>query len=256
MNIRKNVDYCEMYDALDEAITSGCEQMHLYARIGNAVSAREEKGAAVAAAEYLQERYPDIPGFSPRNLRRMREFWRTYSQDTDALNLAMQIGWTQNVVILEAELTMQERTWYLREVAVHDWSKKVLAENIQNAIHLNVALDDTADPCYTDKENTAPESRDEENSICRPAGIERATGQYYKDTFRPGVRMLREGDLAAPELGLRWLRPPDRYGAVRPPGYVPHMRRRLLREDVPPDRIYRPPRDQCRLTRRTSKIYI
>lgn len=149
MNIRKNVDYSEMYGALDKAITSGCEQMHLYARIGNAVSAREEKGSAVAAAEYLLERYPDIPGFSPRNLRRMREFWRTYSQDTDALNLAMQIGWTQNVVIFEAELTMQERIWYLREAAAHGWSKKVLAQNIQNAVHLNVALDDKTDPCYT-----------------------------------------------------------------------------------------------------------
>ena len=252
MNIRKNVDYSEMYDALDEAIASGCEQIHLYARIGSAVSARTEKGAAVAAAEYLQERYPDIPGFSPRNLRRMREFWHTYSHDTDALNLALQIGWTQNVVILEAELTMQERTWYLREVTTHSWSKKVLVENIQNAIHLNVALDDTADPCYTDIENTAPESHDEENSICRPDSIERSDGQHYENTFRPGVRMLCEGGLAAPELGLRLLRPPDRSGAVRPPGYVPYLRRRLLREDVPPGRIYRPPRDQFRLTRRES----
>ena len=165
MNIRKIVDYSELYCALDKAITSDCEQMQMYARIGKAVNAREEKGAAVAAAEYLQKHYPDIPGFSPRNLRRMREFWRTYGQDTDALNLAMLIGWTQNVVILEAELTMQERTWYLREVAAHNWSKKVLVENIQNAIHLNVALDQSTYLCYTDKENTAPESHDEENCV-------------------------------------------------------------------------------------------
>ena len=256
MNIRKVVDYSEMYDALDEVIASGCEQMQMYAQIGKAVNAREEKGAAVAAAEYLQERYPDIPGFSPRNIRRMREFWRTYNQDTNVLDLAMQIGWTQNVVILEAELTMQERIWYLREVAAHDWSKKALAENIQNAIHLNVALDQSADPCYTDMENIASESHDEENSIRRPDSIERATGQYYRDIFRPGVRILLEGGIAAPELGLRLLRPPDRHGTVRSPGYVPYLRRRLLREDVPPDRVYRPPRDQYRLTRRVSEIYI
>lgn len=125
--------------------------MQMYALIGKAVNSREEKGAAVAATEYLKKHYPDIPGFSPRNLRRMREFWRTYGHDTEALNLAMQIGWTQNVVILEAELTMEERTWYLREVTVHDWSKTILAQNIKNKIHLNEVLDDSTDPCYTNK---------------------------------------------------------------------------------------------------------
>lgn len=196
MNIRKRVDYSEMYNKLDKAVESGCGQMQMYTRIGNAVNAREEKGAAVAAAEYLQERYPDIPGFSPRNLHRMREFWRTCGQDTEALDLAMQVGRTQNVVILEAALTMEKRTWYLREVAAHDWSKKVLIENIQNAIHLNVALDDSADPCYTGIENTVPEREDDANSIRQPDGVERADGRYVKGTFRPGLRMFHEDGLA------------------------------------------------------------
>ena len=72
MNIRKPVDYSEMYELLDKALAGMPAQMKLYTLIGQAVSTREEKGAAVAAAEYLQERYPDIYGFSPRNLRRMR----------------------------------------------------------------------------------------------------------------------------------------------------------------------------------------
>lgn len=41
---------------------------------GRAVWRRTEKGAAVAAAAYLREQYPDIQGFSPRNLRRMCDF--------------------------------------------------------------------------------------------------------------------------------------------------------------------------------------
>ena len=55
MNIRKPIDYSEMYAALDKAVTGKYEQMRMYALIGQTVSAREEKGAAVAAAEYLQE---------------------------------------------------------------------------------------------------------------------------------------------------------------------------------------------------------
>ena len=79
MNIRKNIDYTEMYTALDFAMeAAGKQQMELYCEIGKAVSQRTEKGAAVAAAEYLAKKYPDVQGFSPRNLRRMRDFYRTY----------------------------------------------------------------------------------------------------------------------------------------------------------------------------------
>ena len=127
MNIRKNIDYSEMYAALDSVVESSSEQMNMYACIGRIVSDRAEKGAAVAAAEYLQENYTNIQGFSPRNLRRMRDFYNAYSQDARYLELAMQIGWTQNVVILEAGLNAQERIWYLKQVATFDWSKKSLS---------------------------------------------------------------------------------------------------------------------------------
>ena len=66
MNIRKNIDYTEMYTALDFAMeAAGKQQMELYCEIGKAVSQRTEKGAAVAAAEYLAKKYPDVQGFSP-----------------------------------------------------------------------------------------------------------------------------------------------------------------------------------------------
>ena len=53
-------------------------QMELYCAIGKAISMHSEKGAAVAAAKHLAEHYPDAHGFSPRNVRRMRDFYRTY----------------------------------------------------------------------------------------------------------------------------------------------------------------------------------
>ena len=78
MNIRKNIDFSAMYVSLDTLMTQELPQMELYCEIGKAVSQRTEKGAAVAAAEYLAKKYPDVQGFSPRNLRRMRDFYRTY----------------------------------------------------------------------------------------------------------------------------------------------------------------------------------
>ena len=75
MNVRKSTDYSALYAALDQLIATVQPQMELYREIGRLVSARREKGAAVAAAEYLRTAHPDVPGFSPRNLRRMRDFY-------------------------------------------------------------------------------------------------------------------------------------------------------------------------------------
>ena len=80
MNIRKPTDYATMFTALDAAVAAQLPQMELYCEIGRVVSGRVEKGAAVAASEYLQATYPTAEGFSPRNLRRMRDFYRMYGE--------------------------------------------------------------------------------------------------------------------------------------------------------------------------------
>ena len=41
---------------------------------------------------------------------------------------AMQIGWTQNVVILEADLTIEEKAWYIRAARKFGWSKLKLLD--------------------------------------------------------------------------------------------------------------------------------
>ena len=54
MNIRKPTDYTAMFTTLDAAVAAQLPQMELYREIGRVVSGRVEKGAAVAASEYLQ----------------------------------------------------------------------------------------------------------------------------------------------------------------------------------------------------------
>ena len=116
MNIRKPTDYTAMFAALDALMAARLPQMELYREIGRLVSRRSEKGAAVAASEYLQAAYPAADGFSPRNLRRMRNFYRMYGDTLELLAEAMRLNWTQNVVIMEAGLTMNERCWYIRKI--------------------------------------------------------------------------------------------------------------------------------------------
>lgn len=248
MNIRKQVDYSEMYLALDAAVTSPCSEMQMYTLIGQAVSARTEKGAAVAAAEYLQNRYPDMSGFSPRNLRRMRDFYRTYAQDRALLDLAIRIGWTQNVVILEADLTKQERRWYLKQVHIYSWTKKQLIESIENRLHLVESLDETEHLCYTVEEPLNVEKPDEESIICEPVGL--ASGTVCAVSirlFNRPVCLHYKICSGIEKCRLRQLRPPDRDGTGRYPGSVLYLWRRLCREDLPPIGVFRSSKLICRL---------
>lgn len=148
MNIRKNIDYSEMYAQLDNAMAADMPQMELYCEIGKIICRRTEKGAAVAAAGYLSKQYPDIQGFSPRNLRRMRDFYRTYEDKPALLALAMRLGWTQNVVILEADLSMELRGWYLKAAKQYSWSKAELTEKIASNAHEAIVLAIIGEMCH------------------------------------------------------------------------------------------------------------
>ena len=79
MNVRKPVDYSTMYRELAAILTQNLPQMDEVYAIGKAISQRPEKGAAVAAAEFLQANFPDRTGFSPRNVRQMR--WQEMSEN-------------------------------------------------------------------------------------------------------------------------------------------------------------------------------
>ena len=152
MNIRKNIDYSEMYEELDKLMKQQLSQMELYCEIGKAVCRRTEKGAAVMASEYLNKQYPDVKGFSPRSLRRMRDFYRTYENHPALLSRAMKLGWIQNVVIMEAELTMELREWYMKAVKQFDWSKTELIAQIAAHAHEEIALAIEEEVCYVESQ--------------------------------------------------------------------------------------------------------
>lgn len=281
MNIRKAVDYSTMFATLESVMKADLPQMELYCEIGKAVCARSEKGAAVAAAEFLKEQYPDMTGFSPRNVRRMRNFWQLYSSMPELLGEALCLNWTQNVVIMEAELTAEEHCWYIRQATAQKLSKSELLRMIEDFAHLESVLDEKVDAWYNeDNDENSERTQYEENSVYLPwkylpkpdgricyegpgtegwAGITvsyRIGGHQPGGDRQPGLssgtaQAGRAWDLlrrpcctAVDKSGLRRIRSPDRHGPGQPPGYVPHLRRRLCRKDVPPDGPHCPPR-QC-----------
>lgn len=279
MNIRKPSDYSSLYSVLDALMGSDLAEMELYCEIGRAVCARTEKGAAVMAAEYLQAEYPDRKGFSPRNLRRMRSFYLAYGNTPAQLEKALKLAWTQNVTILEACETPEERAWYLNAALEHGWNKTELLRQIQHGAWGLHKLDEPEDICYTEEKETVTECGEREKDtfylprqyLSEPNGRvyherpceESRSGEPIPDRLRgdqPGgawksslsscpaqagrtwYRLFLPRRTAAREQRLREVRPVDRDGPGKPPGYVPHLRRRLCGQDAPPAGLHRPPR--------------
>ena len=210
MNIRKPTDYTAMFAALDTLMAAQLPQMELYREIGRVVSGRAEKGAAVAASEYLQAAYPAAEGFSPRNLRRMRDFYRMYGDTLELLAEAMHLNWTQNVVIMEAGLTMDERCWYIRKAAESGLSKTELLRMIEGAEHSEIALGENEDTCYTvENDEFSEKNRYEEYPVYLP----------WKHLPQPhgGVR-----DEGLGEEGRAVVRVPYRVGGHQPRGDRQH----------------------------------
>ena len=279
MNIRKPTDYSTLFVELDTLMAAQLPQMELYCEIGRVVSGRAEKGAAVAASEYLQAAYPAAEGFSPRNLRRMRAFYAAYEESPEIMQLAMNLGWTRNVAILERCGSSEERAWYIRAALRFGWKKAKLLDAIESQAWLYSSLDEQAVSCYTEeKEAMQGSESDEEDTLCvswkylpqphgrvRDEGLGEESGAGVRVPYRIGghqpggdrqsglssgaAQTGRTWDLlrrprgaAAHQCRLRKIRSPDRHGPGQPPGYVPHLRRRLCRQAAPPDGLHRPPR--------------
>ena len=166
MNIRKPADYSTLFSELDMLIAIQLPQMELYCEIGRLVSGRAEKGAAVAVSEYLQATYPAIEGFSPRNLRRMRAFYAAYEESPEITRLAMSLGWTQNVAILERCSSNEERAWYIQSVLRFGWKKAKLLEAIDSQAWLYSSLDEQAVSCYTEEKISQESECDEKDTLC------------------------------------------------------------------------------------------
>jgi len=112
----------------------------LYWDIGRVILDRQERegwGAKVIdrLAADLREAFPDMRGFSPRNLKYMRAFAAAWPERAIVQQLAAQIPWFHNCVLLDRVTDSTERIWYIRQVIEHGWSRNILALQIDARAH-------------------------------------------------------------------------------------------------------------------------
>ena len=84
----------------------------------------------------LRESFPEMVGFSPRNLKYMRAFATAWPDRPIVQASLAQLPWYHHIALLEKLDRPEPRLWYAARTLEHGWSRNVLAFQIQAQAHL------------------------------------------------------------------------------------------------------------------------
>jgi predicted nuclease of restriction endonuclease-like (RecB) superfamily len=86
----------------------------------------------------LQKAFPDIQGFSYRNLRYMKQWYLFWSENSiiwqQAVAKMVQIPWGHNLVILSKIDNHEEALFYVQKTIENNWSRAVLTHQIEGQL--------------------------------------------------------------------------------------------------------------------------
>jgi predicted nuclease of restriction endonuclease-like (RecB) superfamily len=115
------------------------ELVQLYWDIGHLILDRQQQegwGAKVIhrLATDLKRAFPEMQGFSPRNLKYMRAFAAAYPGREIVQAPLAQITWYHHITLLEKVPDPAERRWYAAKAVDNGWSRDVMALQIESGL--------------------------------------------------------------------------------------------------------------------------
>ena len=134
-----------------------------YWLIGKRIAVEEQKGAdrAIYGENLLRNLSKELTaefgnGFSYTNLKNMRTFYKTYS-DEKGQTLSAQLPWSHNCLIMRIS-DPKAREWYLREAAQQQWSVRQLERNInsfyyQRQLESGISQDEKGTQCVSNSDS-------------------------------------------------------------------------------------------------------
>jgi len=83
----------------------------------------------------LREAFPEMKGFSPRNLKYMRAFASAWPEREIVQRTVAQLSWRQNLALIEKLADSRDRLWYAAKTLEHGWSSNILTLQIEAQAH-------------------------------------------------------------------------------------------------------------------------
>jgi predicted nuclease of restriction endonuclease-like (RecB) superfamily len=115
------------------------ELVSLYWKIGNAILIRQKDqgwGAKVVdrLAHDLRSAFPDMQGFSVRNLKYMRAFATAWPDEAFVQAALHKLPWYHHLALLDKLPSPETRRWYAAKAIEHNWSRNILVMQIETRL--------------------------------------------------------------------------------------------------------------------------
>ncbi len=142
-------EYTEFLESLKKRVgtaryqaarTVNRELILLYHHLGTEILNRQKEngwGAKVIdrLSRDLSSSFPEMKGFSPRNLKYMRKFAEIYPNLEFVQQVAAQLPWFHLVILMDKLKSSEERLFYIQKAITHGWSRNVLSIQIETNLY-------------------------------------------------------------------------------------------------------------------------
>jgi predicted nuclease of restriction endonuclease-like (RecB) superfamily len=128
---------------LKAALAANAELVLHYWEIGREILASQKQegwGAKVVdrLASDLRREFPKLSGYSSRNLKYMRAFAAAWPDRAIMQQLAAQIPWAHNCVLLDRVKDAKAREFYIVQIVRHGWSRSVFIHHLDTELHKRI----------------------------------------------------------------------------------------------------------------------
>ncbi len=149
MDIQKQ-DFTEVLNLIRKSKQYAYKQINrtlieLYWDIGGYVSTKASKenwgkGVVKELANYIQSKETNVQGFSDKNIWRMKQFYETYNKNEKLSPLVRELTWTNNLLIMSASKSEEEREFYINLSIREKHSKRELNRQLKSGAYERTAL--------------------------------------------------------------------------------------------------------------------
>lgn len=118
--------------------------LKLYYFIGKAINENSSWGNKFIdeLAVELKVSFPNIKGFSVRNLKSMKKYYIECTKNEKVQMTSAQIPWSHNMLILDKIKDNDKRIWYMEQTSINGWSYDILAFQIKSKLYERQVLGD------------------------------------------------------------------------------------------------------------------
>ena len=122
---------------LDIMLNANINLVNLYYRLGKIIYENSSWGDKFIdnVAVELKTSFPRQKGFSVRNLKYMKSFYKEYMNDEQFVQLVAQIPWKHNIILIQKIKDINIRKWYIEKSIDEGWTEAVLNYQIDTDLY-------------------------------------------------------------------------------------------------------------------------